>query len=108
MELRRDIQAALEITRLLDEALRSGNLMACTALLDRREKTLETFSATHGEASDGDRESCRSLLEDLVRADEDIQALSRRHLTEASEDLHRSTRAPVDSQPLAACFDRKA
>jgi hypothetical protein len=108
MKLRRDIQAAIEITSLLDEVLRTGNLMACTPLLDRREKALEIFSRSHDLASDGDRESCQSLLEDLVRADEDLQALGRHHLTEAFVDLHRSSRAPVDSQPLAACFDRKA
>lgn len=108
MKLHQDIQAALEATRLLSEALGSGNLMACTTLLDRREKALEHFARSHDQAHHQDKDACRELLKELVRADEELQALGRHHLAEASDDFHRSTPVAVESLPATACFDRKA
>jgi len=108
MELQRNIQAALTATRKLDEALRSGDLMSCTKLLDLREEALEIFADSHRRASSAERESCHQLLEQLVHADDDLQAVGREKFAKASSDLHRSPQGVRDLQSLAACIDRKA
>jgi phage shock protein A len=109
MELARHIHAALEATRQLETQLATGDLVGSAALLDKRERILADFRDAHRRSSERDRRTHHGLLEELVRADENLRRSADRSLAEAASRMNRSPLPQSDrTEPLTACLDRKA
>jgi hypothetical protein len=109
MELLHRTHRALEATRRLEAALRSGDLVRSAALLEERESALAAFAETHRRAAPEEIADCRGTIDDLLAADEALCRCAEARHEAAARDLERAPRGPGDDGvPLTACLDRRA
>ena len=113
MELLRTTDLARDLTQQLHTALENKDLEMCRDLLERRGRAMTDFESAHRAASELDRESCRSSMSDLHRADEHLRQRSNELLKMVAAEfrgqlgLPGKTIHPVGREPQQACLDRK-
>ncbi len=114
MNLQMAIDEALRLTVDLQEALRSGDLSACSDLLARRGTALESFAACHAGSTPAEKAACATGLDALLQADQSLQQSGAAARDAVGRDWSRnfgkapSPRHEYDRPPEIACLDRKA
>ncbi len=114
MSLKTAIEHAADLTAQLQEALKEFQPEACLELLAQRGQAMSDFEAVHEAAAESERESCRTLLRNLVDQDQGLRSQANSVLDSAKDQLRASVGTQPNysgtyhEEPTVACLDRKA